>query len=554
MKRTVPFILLAFAASISAQAQWTTDLTTNTYMRAVSSGDVNTPLVADGPDGSTYACWFENGSNYGYQLRMQRLDASGNRMWPDSGLVVSDQPQNSAIFRYDLKSDAEGNAVVGFQDERTGSLDIVAYKIAPDGTFLWGPDGIELPTPGTTGLAPVVAPLSNGNTAIAWNTNNSPTQTAFQIVGPTGTLLLTNPMTISATTAAGRPTLTATSDGGFILQYVISNGGFGLPPGIMYAQRYDSTGTAVWANALQVSSKVVAFFYFPEPIPDGHDGFYLAFNTGNPDNASFTDVYVQHVRGNGTLWSTDGTRMDNSSTTQKFTAGHGLAWVNDDDGLMVPIQVTDGAQGQSGLSVQRVDTAGTRQLGDAAVNVIPVTATYVQPTDISATNDGAVITHYSGAFGQVHLAATRVDLSGTTVWSPAQMDLSTANSNKSRVQMTDMREGQMVVVWDDDRTMGGIYAQNISGLDPTTGVQAIASTSGLLRLEQNPANSPVLLIDPSFGAGSVLQVYDPQGRLAYATRLVSTDRVQLPLGGLAAGLYTIRLAGNGRAATVRWVK
>jgi hypothetical protein len=553
MKRTIPFLALAMAFGSNAQAQWTTDLATNTYMRAASSGDVNTPLVADGPDGSTYSCWFENGTGE-YQLRMQRLDASGNRMWDDAGLIVSDHPQNSAIFRYDMKSDADGNAVVAFQDERTGSLDIVAYKIGPDGSFLWGADGIELPTPGTTGLAPVVVPLSNGNTAIAWNTDNSPGQVAVQLVGPTGTLLLTVPFQISAATAVGRPKLIATSDGGFILQYVVSNGGFGLPPGMMYAQRYDAEGDAVWANALQVSSKIIAFFFFPEPIPDGHDGFYLAYNTGNPDNASFTDVYVQHVRGNGTLWSTDGTRADNSSTTQKFKLGHGLAVVNDDDGLMVPMQVTDGAQGQSGFSVQRLDTAGTRQLGDAAVTVIPVTSTYVQPTDISATGDGAVITHYSGGFGQVHIAATRVDLSGATVWAPAQMDICTANSNKDDVQMTDMRDGQIVVVWDDDRTPGGIYAQNIAGLDPTTGVQAIASANGLLRLEQNPASSPVLLVDQSFGAGADLQVFDIQGRSVYSGRLASTGPVELPLGSLNEGLYTLRLTGNGQVGTVRWVK
>jgi len=553
MKKTTLFSVLAMVAGINAQAQWTTDLTTNTYVRATSSGDVSSSYVTDGPDGSTYSCWFENGTG-AYQLRMQRLDASGNRMWDDAGLIVSDHPQNTALFRSDMKSDADGNAIVAFQDQRTGSLDVVAYKIGPDGSFLWGADGIELPTPGTTGIGPSVAALSNGNTAIAWTTNNSPGKVAVQLVGPTGTLLLATPILITASTAVSRAKPVATSDGGFILQYVISNGSFGIPPGTMYAQRYDAAGTAVWATPIQVSSKAIAFFYFPEPIPDGHGGFYLAFNTSNPDNASFTDIYVQRVRPNGTLWSTDGTRMDNSSTTQKFTAGHGLAVVNDVDGLMVPLQVTDGAQGQSGLSVQRLDTAGTRQLGDAAVTVIPVTATYVQPTDISATNDGAVVSHYSGAFGQVHIAATRVDLSGAAMWAPAQMDISTATSNKSKVRLTDMRNGQMVVLWEDDRTLHGVYAQNIDGLDPTTGVHAIASANGLLRLEQNPSSSPVLLIDPSFGASADLQVFDLQGRSVYSDRLTSTGRVELPLGSLNEGLYTLRLTGNGQVGTVRWVK
>jgi hypothetical protein len=120
--------------------------------------------------------------------------------------------------------------------------------------------------------------------------------------------------------------------------------------------------------------------------------------------------------------------------------------------------------------------------------------------------------------------------------------------------MTDMRDGQIVVVWDDDRTPGGIYAQNIAGLDPTTDVQAITSANGLLRLEQNPASSPVLLVDQSFGAGADLQVFDLQGRSVYSGRLASTGRVELPLGSLNEGLYTLRLTGNGQVGMVRWVK
>ncbi len=555
MKQLLPLTTLAVAVGLTASAQWTSEISVNTTVRAVNTGEAATPLTADGPDGSTFISWFENGSG-AYELHMQRLDVDGNRLWGDAGLVVSNHPQNSALFRYDLQSDDADNAIVAFQDERTGSLDIVAYKISPDGSFLWGTDGVQLPTPGSTGLAPVAAALDNGNTAIAWNTNHSPGRAAVQLLDPSGTPLLPVPIEISTATKVGRPKLIATDDGGFILQYVVNNGSFGLPPGTMYAQRYDASGTALWPNAVQVSSKPISFFYFPQPVPDGEDGFYLAFNTGNPDNASFTDVYVQRVRANGTLWSAEGTRLDNSATTQKFTAGKGLVLMDNEslDGLMVPMQVTDGSQGQSGVAVQRLDTAGVRQLGNAAVPVIPVSSQYVQPWDVAATSDGAVIAHQAGAFGQVHIAATRVDLSGATVWLPAQMDLCTANSNKDDLQLTEEEDGQVVAVWKDDRNPEGIYAQNITGLDISTGMAALSGRSNLARLEQNPSAAPVLLLAPEYPGYVDVQVFDAQGRSAYTAQLPASNKVALPLSGLADGFYTIRITGTKVPATMRWVK
>jgi hypothetical protein len=366
--------------------------------------------------------------------------------------------------------------------------------------------------------------------------------------------MLNGPLEITAATRVDRPQLLATADGGFILQYVVSNGGFGIPPGKMYAQRYDANAQAVWSAPVQVSSKDIAFFFFPQPVPDGHDGFYLAYNTGNPDNPSFTDVFVQHLRSNGTLWSTDGTRADDGSTTQKFTAGKGLALVSDNDGLMVPLQVTDGAQGQSGIAVQRLDTAGTRLLGNMAVNVVPVSASYVQPDDISATVDGAVIIQTSGVFGQQHLAATRVNLSGIAIWNPAQMDLCTVNSNKEDVQSTSMRSGQVVVVWQDDRSPAGIYAQNITGLDVGSGVASISPGPRQARLEQNPAPAPVLLLPPTIHERQ-LTVYGPGGKCVYSESIPGTvTRKALPLAGLPAGAYVIRVVAGSDVDALRWVK
>ena len=90
MKKILTLFLLAITVGPAAQAQWTTDVSLNTTVRAVSTGEAAVQLITEGPDGSTYASWFENGSG-SYQLRMQRLDMDGNRI--DKVLITLNDDQ-----------------------------------------------------------------------------------------------------------------------------------------------------------------------------------------------------------------------------------------------------------------------------------------------------------------------------------------------------------------------------------------------------------------------------------------------------------------------------
>src|SRR5262249_61757741 len=54
--------------------------------------DEVTPLQATTSDGRTYISWFES-SGGNYKLMMQLLDAQGNKLWGDDGLLVSDRSE-----------------------------------------------------------------------------------------------------------------------------------------------------------------------------------------------------------------------------------------------------------------------------------------------------------------------------------------------------------------------------------------------------------------------------------------------------------------------------
>jgi hypothetical protein len=298
-------------------AQWTDNTLLNTSVRSGSGVDAVTPLMSDGPDGSTYVSWFD-GQPGGYQLQMQRLDVNGYPLWAGEGLLVSDHPQNSALFRYDLKTDNEGNAIVAFQDERSGHLDIVVYKVGPAGDLMWGADGVPLTDPASTqGLAPVIGVLSSNEVVIAWKASDDTDKwvAMYQVLAD-GSVPFQPPYQITGPAKYSRPKVIPTNNNGFFVQYVEEVGNFPFTC-TMYAQAFDGDGNVY--GTFTVSTKTISVFYFPEPVPDGESGFYVAFTTSNPDNQALSDVYVQHMDMTGTTWSETGVEAAVGTATHRFT-------------------------------------------------------------------------------------------------------------------------------------------------------------------------------------------------------------------------------------------
>ena len=151
----------------------------------------------------------------------------------------------------------------------------------------------------------------------------------------------------------------------------------------------------------------------------------------------------------------------------------------------------------------------------------------------------------------------RIGPDGFTVWSPFSTVLCSANSNKDDASCGAYINGQLVVVWDDDRQGNGVFAQNIFG-DGSTGDTAVEETSGTadVRLQMNPSDQPTLVFGPRSSGMRAITVLDANGRSVWTGRRSGTEGspVPLPTGGLAAGLYAIRISGMTGERTLRWVK
>jgi hypothetical protein len=119
--------------------------------------------------------------------------------------------------------------------------------------------------------------------------------------------------------------------------------------------------------------------------------------------------------------------------------------------------------------------------------------------------------------------------------------------------------GQLVVVWADDRSGNGVFAQNLLG-DGTTGIATaldeVAAAVGDVRLLLNPSEHPTLIFDRTASGPCTITLLDARGGTARTERIRVSEgtRVALRAEGLALGLYVIRMDGPSGIRTMRWAK
>jgi hypothetical protein len=545
MKRILAGCLL-FIVPYVARCQWTTDTLLNTVVSDDAGIDETVPLSADGSGGTTYVSYFKSvGGNY--QLHMQLLDSLGNALW-GTGLVVSSFPQNSALFRYDLKSDHNGDAIVAFQDERLGHLSVVAYKIDVNGNFAWGPNGVQLgDSLATQDLAPVIGITSGNNAVVAWNANDGTNKwIAFSKISSTGSLMWSAThryIDSSFVKKFSRPALAALDNERFLMMVVQETGSFPYTS-IQYLQKFDPNGDAVAPSPGQVSTKAIGFAHFPRMVARGTAGVFIGFDSSNPLVPSLNDTYVQYMDTNlNAAWTATGLEMATNATDHRNIAS--LHYLPDSDQVFCIMKYLDGGQGSAGILLQRADIPGTRLLGANGAILYPYSPAYYEPFGGSDAGDGMIVVFSLGTFGNEHLRAVKAAYDGSLLW-PGDVAMSSVNSNKSKTSVTSFRGGQAVAVWEDDRNGGGVYAQNILGngtLGIPTGLAPRATRMAAAVVFPNPAHAILHVIHPLHDVLRV-EIFDAAGRCVRKARMTSpaspqAGQLSVPVSELAPGMYTL---------------
>lgn len=458
MKTKLLFLLLFFPALLFAQ--WSDNAGTNLQVTNLSGEEV-IPKVGVGPTGDYYIGYFSSESGT-YNVRLQRYDSQGNRLWAENGLLISSHPSMSWLTDWDMTVDQQNHAILTWQDIRQGGdNNTVAYRIGPDGEFVWGPDGIMLSSSTSFDVSPKVVVTNANNAVFAWQAENV---VILQKINPEGVKQWGEwGITLSGTNTYSWPQLLPVGEDEVILKIFDDSGPGWAPTRHILAQRYNAAGEPVWENFTVVYNQgaIQAWYQIIPFVNDGSDGFYMAWHDYSQSGTAASS-WLHHIDSDGQLLlPANGVLLSNRTNFNQFYPQ--LASPEQDNDVYIYWNEVTGDQNLWGIYGQKVTPEGQLLWGDQGKEIFPVTGQALLP-QFAMPIDGHVILVYEHYFNatQTSLRATRLDKEGAFVWSPSEVLISSVQSNKVHLDRSPYHGGQWVFAWEDDRSGGpDLYAQNL---------------------------------------------------------------------------------------------
>ncbi len=485
-------LLVLILLILQASAQWSTNPAVNNAISDLSGEQVLSKIGLCS-DGNIYIAFLSNVSG-SYNVRLQKLDSQGNELWAHNGILISDHPTDSWTSDWDMTVDISDHAILTFSDTRAGgNWDTYAYRISPSGAFVWGADGIALSNNSAFNAAPKVTCTAAGNAVFAWGEEN--TNIIMQKITPAGVKMWgDNGIILSSVNSLTWPQLMPVGTDDIILKYFDDEGNPPYPTRHVFAQRYNSAGTAVWSSPAVISdaggiSSWTQIFSF---INDGSDGFYIAWHDDR-DNNQLSSAFIQHVNSSGQPeWTANGVEISTLGGRNHFYPYLSLPPGSTD--VYVFWNEMSGDQNQRGIYAQKISSSGARVWGTSGITLIALAYNPVLPIAASASLTDNMLLYSDGMTGSEQLKAMRIATDGSFVWNPSSVTLSSAPSSKVHPVMSDFANDQWVASWDDDRNdANDIYAQNVS----------IAGTLGPYEIVYGTIQGNVSL---DGGTGNVTQV------------------------------------------------
>ena len=454
--RNLLFIILAMIISAPLSAQWSDDPMQNLQISSLE-GEQTIAKIALSPNGDYYIGYFSS-EDGNYNVRLQRLDNQGNKLWGENGILVSDHPSMSWLTDWDMTSDHENHAILTWQDIRSGgNNNTVAYRIAPDGTFVWGEDGIMLSNSTAFDVSPKVTVTAVNNAVFAWQSDNA---IIMQKISPEGTKLWGEwGITLTSANTYSWPQLLPVGEDEIIMKFFDDSGPAWAPTRHILAQRFDTDGDPVWPSITIVNDEgnIQAWHQILSFENDGNDGFYIAWHDYTM-SATQASSWIQHINSDGEAqFQTNGLLLSTRNNFNQFYPS--IARPAEDENVYVYWREVNGDQNQFGIYGQKVSPEGARLWGDEGKIIYAVGSQAYFPLFAGPVEDDVVIIYDNGS---QHLKASRIDNQGDFVWDPSEASLSNVSSSKSHFAYSGFDGNQWVFAWGDNRDgTADIYAQNL---------------------------------------------------------------------------------------------
>jgi PKD repeat protein len=488
--------------------QWSSNPAQNTAI-TIMSGEQALPKIAVDDNGYAYVSWFSNDAG-NYNVRLQRLDNNGNMVWPQNGILVSNQPQDTWITDYDLAVDPSGYAVVTFTDIRTGQSNPVGYRISPNGDMMWGQNGILLANDNIFDPSPKVCVTTVGNSIFTWQSipDSGDSSIRLQKISPDGELLWNDGIILSepGIDFTAPYLLPAENDYVYLIWHK-ETGPYYAPNRGLYVQKLDVDGGFMWTSDVEVYAPVPSGpVVYLKMCRDASGGIVFSWYR-SVDSTQFHS-YVQRMDADGTIGMPANGVLASTSTNRNHMYPV-PAFLSQTQEIVLFFSEQDLNQNMRGMYAQKFDLQGNRLWGDEGLQLIGLSNNDYGLFTADGKDNNAICIYQAAVFGTMDakMQAVMLDDQGDFVWTEHFIDLCSYQSEKLHNVMTTYYMGQWVAVWQDQRTdYGDIYAQNIQQ-DGSLGVVGnIPPVADFTWTPLAPIPGETILFDASAS-------YDPDGSI-----------------------------------------
>jgi len=473
-------VLIFFVSSIlvtAGFAQWSDDPSINTFI-AGGAGEQVLPKAVTAGNGYTYVSWLSS-SPGGYLVRLQLFDLYGTKLWAEEGLLVSDHPSMTWTTDYDLSVDHDNCAIIAFSDVRNDPAyyNVVVYRISPEGTFLWGPDGISLSNGNYFEPNPKIAVPSDNCPVFFWqrsfNSGGQNDVLMMQKISQDGTKIWGNNGKTWQGTGVERygwPQPVVSDSNRIIIAWVKTLGPNYYSPKHLYVQKVDSLGNKTWIQDVPVltSTSLYIIPYF-SIVSDQNGGTYFSWFDERVLN--YFHCFAQHVDRNGSITMPDnGASLSSSGGTIQLYPS--IVYLPMIDRVFCYFLEEDQGQNNRGISGQKLDPSGQSLWEPNGKVIISKTGKILFDIIARIADTGMVVFYTDNTYlypTDGTIWAMRIDTAGNFLWTGNKKPVSDFISYKSEKSVTELNNGQWIVVWSDIRNNDtSVYGQNIK-LDGSLG-------------------------------------------------------------------------------------
>jgi len=375
--------------------------------------------------------------------------------WQKDGnpLCTADSAQTDA----QVVSDGAGGAIVAWQDNRSGYLDIYAQRVDSTGGVTWTADGVAVCSAINPQWSPALAADGFGGAVVAWYDGRDLGYHIYvQRLDSSGTPGWT-PDGVAVCTASGfRQPAEVVSDGagGAILAWSDYRSGIAAA----YAQRVDSTGAVKWTpDGVLVCNAPAGDQRFPKLVPDGAGGAILVWDD---DRLGFPGVYAQRLDSLGAV------KWDTSSVAVCLTdSPKGDPEITSDGACGVIVAWADSVSGHFNIYAQRVDSLGAPKWASGGVCLRSTAGEQRRPRLVGDGAHGAVVAWEDTLDNGWDIRAQRVSEDGLVQWTSDGLAVCVVPGDQAYPQLVSDGAGEAIITWQDGRGSDcDIYGQYVNSV------------------------------------------------------------------------------------------